>query len=307
MDSKIIRVIEIGATYTRRADISLPELKISGFKTGLTSDFAEGDVIQKIIEFAGENLSPDTTAVAVAVAGPIQNNNLVEFLPNFSAFPNNTDLAAPIKQKLNLPAIIVNDMEAAVFGMAHLLKERENYDGTFWGITWSSGIGGRFWDGQKIVSDSEIGHIILDISPQAPICGCGKKGHAEALLSGQGMKKIISQNFADQIKPTANIFQQLNQAYQQQQDWAIEFYQKRAKWMGIFLANLVQINRSQRIYFKGTVAKNLLKLPQIKEQIIKTIAESVISPAWAVTEINLSPDEQNDSLIGAALISQNKF
>lgn len=306
MDSnKTTRVIEIGATYTRRADVSFDE-KINNFITVPTSELLSSkNILEKFIKFVGQDFKKEIAGISYAVAGPVNDRRIIEFLPNVPSWPKNLDLVELTNQKLKIPSIVLNDMEAAVTGMAAILYKKENFKKPFWGITWSSGIGGRFWDGKRIVSDSEIGHITLDNSESAPLCGCGKRGHTEAFLSGKSIEKILQTDFGEKIGPeNKNPFEIVNKAYLEKENWAIDLYQEKARLMGIFLSNLVQINPCERIYFKGKVAANVLKFPGIKEKILESIQKSVVSPAWAVKEILLSPEGEKDALIGASIISQ---
>ena len=89
-------------------------------------------------------------------------------------------------------------MTAAVTGMAKLLKEK-NITEPFWGLTWSTGLGGKFWDGEKISIDREIGHeIMLD------------GVEAEQLLGGRHLKGPagpyeieLMERFLDELKKIA--------------------------------------------------------------------------------------------------------
>jgi len=303
MGTQKIRAIEIGGTQTRRADINAENFEISNPSTVKTKNLsAQGDILENLMKFAGEDLGTGIDRLAYAVAGPVIKQQLVKLLPNVPNWPKEIDLKEISERRFDRSSIVVNDMEAAVIGMAKIMGVNK----PFWGITWSSGIGGRFWDGEKIFSDTEIGHTTLDISDEAPICGCGKKGHVEAFISGKAIEKELSRLLPEEQKMETkdeNLFETLNQAYLNKENWALDLYKKKAKIMGIFLGNLFQVNPAELILFKGTIAENALKLPGIQETILTSMQKSVISPEWAAKEIKIFEDK-NDSLIGAAMIAK---
>lgn len=81
--------------------------------------------------------------------------------------------------------ILLNDVTAA--GYYYLQHPRESFCVT----TVSSGIGNKiFIDGVPIVGPvgrgGEIGHVVVDPSPDAAPCDCGGRGHLGGIASGRG-------------------------------------------------------------------------------------------------------------------------
>jgi predicted NBD/HSP70 family sugar kinase len=190
------------------------------------------------------------------------------------------------------------------------------------GITWSTGIGLRIWSDGKILSVAEGGHMVLEPSPFAPLCGCGRRGHAEAVIGGASMeRRIIAEANAlglpDELNITfgtdegqirAPVF--LNKAYlgqysDQAKIWAGDFYGRVVRGMGIFLANIQSLLNLPLIAWKGTVAREVLwgEL-QLAPEVRAVMKEYLIDPAWA-DEDNLRLVEtpgagDRDAFIGAA-------
>ncbi|MHC4205047.1 MAG: ROK family protein, partial [Planctomycetota bacterium] len=217
-----------------------------------------------------------------------------------------------------LESFVFNDMETAVTGMATLL----GMPPYFMGITWSTGIGLRIWSDGKILSVAEGGHMVLEPSPFAPLCGCGRRGHAEAVIGGASMeRRIIAEANAlglpDELNITfgtdegqirAPVF--LNKAYlgqysDQAKIWAGDFYGRVVRGMGIFLANIQSLLNLPLIAWKGTVAREVLwgEL-QLASEVRAVMREYLIDPAWA-DEDNLRLVEtpgagDRDAFIGAA-------
>lgn len=293
-----IRVIDGGGAGFRRADVFGTEVKnlVTTKEKGIKiSDF------DSLIDFVTEDFEPDRFGgVAYAIAGVIKDNDRVINSPN-AHFLDGIRVAFETEERTKVKSAVFNDMEAAITGMASLFPE-EKY---FLGITWSSGIGLRIWKDGKILSVAEGGHMVLDPSPFAPLCGCGKRGHAEAIISGHAIKRrVITETEALGIKipEDKRPCQFLDESFVKGEEWAKNLYQMIGEGMGIFLANIQTLLCLSLIVWKGTFAFKALKA---LEPIIRSkMQEVLIDPSWADAE-NLrfqftpAPDDK-DALIGAA-------
>lgn len=184
-----IRVIEIGGTHIRRADVIGTD--VLNLEIRRTREVLSDSVLANLQVFAQEKWNDDIGKLMILIAGPVK-DNIVGQMPNFPEFPCNIDLTKELK--FNVPIFVFNDMTAAVIGMADLLK-KQNIDQAFWGLTWSTGLGGKFWDGQKISVDTEIGHeILLDNIEAEKLLGgrhlAKTAGESEAQLMGQFLLKL---------------------------------------------------------------------------------------------------------------------
>ncbi len=291
----LIRAVDGGGTGFRRADICGTKVVDCAVIRGAPKSVSE------LMRFVKKGLPKDCSGISYAVAGIIENNDTFVNSPNIH-FLDGVSLATETTKATGLPSGVFNDMEAAVTGMATLLPN-ENY---FMGITWSSGIGLRIWNNGKILSTAEGGHCMLDPSPFAPLCGCGKRGHAEGILSGKAIAKRVmgetqSLNIAlpDNIDPCKF----LDKCYGARKAWAVELYDVISHGMGIFLANIQSVLHLPLIVWKGSVALYALKL--IEHRIRHYMKLHIIDPSWAEKRnlrFVLSPEPEFDSLIGAAAL-----
>lgn len=279
----LISVIEIGATNLRRADVFSENvnIKINNFYSERSGNLTP----DKLFDFVKGGLSSQQKIV-YAVAGPVKDHEIVEMLPNLPSFPKNFNLKEQSEKRFKIPAMVINDMTAAVLGMAYLLGKGK----AFWGITWSTGIGGKFFDGQKIIDeDLEIGHLEFDLSPAAPVCGCGGRGHIEALISGSALEKKAGQNL-----------RLMTENFKAGKYAAIGLYEEAAKTMGAFLARLYELEPANLFVFKGSVAANILPLDEIEAIILSSLRQKGVSEKVSLI---LSPDRERDTFFGAARIS----
>jgi predicted NBD/HSP70 family sugar kinase len=301
-----VRVIDGGGTGFRRADVCGAEVE------NIVTTKDAGVVIptcDSLINFAVKDLDPKKlySGIAYSMAGLIEDHSRIIKSPNVH-FLNGVDLASLTHDKVKRAVAVFNDMDSAVTGMATILSGEK----CFMGITWSSGIGLRIWDNGKILSVAEGGHMVLDSSPFALLCGCGKRGHAEAIIGGQSIKRrVVAETEALGIEIPKGIHpcRFLDEEYAREQAWAINLYYVIGENMGIFLANIQTLLHLPLIVWKGTFALNALRS---LEPIIRSKMQKVlIDPSWAYEE-NLSflitpvPDDR-DAMIGAAKAFRKMF
>lgn len=243
------------------------------------------------------------TGIALAVAATVKNHEIVVNAPNLG-IPKDTNFFWLLTEEIGLPSIVVNDMEAAAVGMAKLFGKHELSD--FVAITWSSGVGLRLvQDGEVVYANTELAHALYDKSaldnPNAPICGCGRKGCYEAYLGGKQLEKRIVRHIQSGADAEANLGELFDNAYRAATPWAISLGQEVAEGMGAFLGLVQSIAATRNIVWKGSFAQNAL--PYLESQIREAMPRYMINPEWGTKEylrFRFSPEPDLDALIGAA-------
>jgi predicted NBD/HSP70 family sugar kinase len=287
-----VRAIDGGGNGFRRADISLEGEVLNFASIGPVNSPKE------LIGFATEDLQETSEGLVYSIAAVVEEKAKIIMAPNIHIL-NGVNLAEETGKSSKLRTLVMNDMEAAVRGMASLLPE-EDY---FLAMTWSSGIGMRVWNRGQILSGSEGGHMALDPSASAPRCGCGKRGHAEAIIGGDAIRRrILEETKLRGIKlPPGEPATFLDASWAKGEEWAVEMYKIIAQDMGLFLANVQSLLQVPLIVWKGTFAIKALK--NLEPSIRECMEEHLISPEWASPEalrFMISPDPQKDALIGGA-------
>ncbi|MEI6288534.1 MAG: ROK family protein [bacterium] len=273
---EIIRVIEIGGKGIRKADVINGEIK------SVFIPYEPITTVRDLLYFATFDLCTDTMAIAYSSAGVINSHRWVVTSPN-AHFLDKADLATITEKTTGrIPTVVLNDMEASVTGM-HVLFPQLKY---FIGITWSSGIGLRVYaDGVGIISDSEGGHMCVDASPFARLCGCGRRGCIEAIAGGINVTcQILTELQARGLEappPGMHPCKYLDEAYLANNDWAMDLYHQITTGMGVFLANLVTLLRPTAIVWKGSFAQSALRISPIEEAIRATMYTHLMQQSWA--------------------------
>lgn len=118
--------------------------------------------------------------------------------PGFEGLP----LAEPISAALGLPVALERDTVVALLGELAFGAARGTRDAVY--ITVSTGIGGAVLTGGRLLSGAdglagEIGHMTVDLD--GPTCGCGGRGHLEAVASGIGLARLAADRMAAGTAP----------------------------------------------------------------------------------------------------------
>lgn len=114
-------------------------------------------------------------------------------------------LAKMFSDKLGIPVAMTNDANAAAvgemtYGVARGMKN-------FIMITLGTGVGsGIVVNGQLVYGSDgyagELGHVIVDYSADARVCGCGRKGCLETYCSGTGIARTAREMLVQDSRPS---------------------------------------------------------------------------------------------------------
>jgi glucokinase len=109
-------------------------------------------------------------------------------------------LKAAWEKELGLPVQVGNDANLAAlgeftYGAGLEARQFRPESNSLVYITVSTGIGGGVIDRGKLLLGArglacEVGHMVIDMRPEAPVCQCGLKGCLEALASGTAIAKV---------------------------------------------------------------------------------------------------------------------
>lgn len=143
-------------------------------------------------------------AVGVASAGPLDlEAGAMVKPPNFPGW-GTVPLAGPLEAALGAPVALDNDANAAA--LAEALHGAGQGAASVLYVTISTGLGagivlnGEVWRGLG-AGAGEIGHLLVDPSPEALMCGCGNRGCLEAIASGTGIARRMAARLGPEAAP----------------------------------------------------------------------------------------------------------
>jgi glucokinase len=225
-----------------------------------------------------------------------------DFLPGWQGNNPVKDLA----QAFNVTVALENDADASALGEAGWGtgkgKSRLIY------VTVGTGIGGGIiLDGQLYrgadMAHPEISHHVID--PSGPSCTCGFRGCWESLATGPAMVEWLKANApADHRYPADLTAKQICQLSQQGDELAVRAVEREAYYLGLGLANLINLFVPDVVVLGGSVMKSAaLFLDGIR----KTIRQGCRFVPVEKTELALASLGEDANLIGAARVWHHRF
>ena len=218
--------------------------------------------------------------IGVAVPGALNPlTGVVSFtanIPNWENFP----LKEKLEAHFNVPSAVGNDANMAALGEwkygAGIGHQNLIY------ITISTGIGsGIICDGRLLLGQrglaGELGHITV-IPKNGPMCGCGKRGHLEAIASGTGIARYVAEQLAagrssllGKEQPNAR---EIAEAARQGDELSIEAFDRAGSFLGRSLADALHIFNPSILILGGGVTQSADLLFDAMHAAIETSAIS---------------------------------
>jgi glucokinase len=260
--------IDLGGTKILSAVIS-PEGKMLSRDHSITPA-AQGreSVVRSIIDSANRSLDQagiDAAGLrAIGVGAPGLSNQETGVLftsPNLPGWKD-VPLRNIIEDELGKKTFLINDGNAAAVGELQFGAGRGYH--TFIYITVSTGIGGGIIIDRKVYSGAtgvagEVGHMAID--ENGPRCNCGSQGCWETLASGTALareaRKSIREGSVTAIPKYSGddeenvTAQAVHQAAQRGDSLAKELITRTGYYLGVGLANLINIFNPQLILIGG--------------------------------------------------------
>lgn len=243
------------------------------------ADHGQETVLNQVYSVIDELMQVEhANVVGIGAGSPgiIQNGRKILFCPNIPF--QQLDLAKKIEKKYELPFILGNDVNVAMYGewKASKVDEAKNILGIFVG----TGVGGALILDEQLYTGQggagEIGHMVLN--PGGAVCGCGSHGCLEAYASKTGIQKAIVAGLrkgresvlAKYLEKDGAIIKSssIQKAYEKGDSLAIEVLDEAVRYLGLATANLVNIFHPDLIIFGGGVMESLGEelLPKIQRE-----------------------------------------
>ncbi|MFC1864222.1 ROK family protein [Chloroflexota bacterium] len=278
-------------------------------------------VVRSILESVGRVLdqahiaAADLPAIGLGVPGLSNPETGILFTsPNLPGLID-VPLRDIIEKELGRKAFLINDANAAAIGELHFGAGRGARNFIY--ITVSTGIGGGIIVDGKIYTGSmgaagELGHMVID--DDGPPCNCGNRGCWETLASGTALARearhriktgaatsILELAGGDAEKINAEA---IHEAAQAGDKLATELIAKTAYYLGVGLANLINIFNPETIIIGGglsNIGDALLK-PAFEEAGRRAFKQAYQAVRFARAELG-----RNSGVLGAAVFALEKM
>jgi len=308
-------------------------IDLGGTKTsGILLDSGNNVVYEKKIETKTEDQSSVINSITMVVDDILLNNKIsasqikglgigvpghVDYKKGFVKYcPNlpleSLNLKELLQGRYNTEVAIENDANAAAIGEKFfgLAKSTAN----FVCVAFGTGIGAGIFVNGKLCRGfeggaGEVGHMILDYSPDAPVCGCGKRGCFESLASGNAIARMAKEMAASDPNPfpaTENVSkpfeltaEKIAELASQGNESAIKILKNVSYFIGVGFANLVNLLNPEKIIVTGS-AINPEEI--ILKPAINTMKKLAFSTNAKNVEVVKSENGNKAGLLGAAAL-----
>jgi len=301
--------VDIGGTQLRAALYPEGEQKAVSQKR-IPTQARDQSAVDRLLELIKTVLPAHgkVKAIGMAAPGPLNpKTGILYAAPNIPGWVN-LPLAQIVQDRFKIPTLLGNDANLAAMGEWKFGAGR-GYQHLLY-MTVSTGIGGGVIEDGKLLLGykglaAEIGHITVD--PSGPLCGCGQRGHLEALASGTAIARYVTEQLARGVPSSMAELstvsaRDVSLAAEQGDPLAREALARAGGYLGRAIADFLHLLNPQIVIIGGGVSRSGKYL---LDPLREAIAAYVISPEYlhglVVTTASLGDDA---GLLGALALAQ---
>ncbi|MCD6093340.1 MAG: ROK family protein [Candidatus Omnitrophica bacterium] len=256
--------VDIGGTKTEVA-LGDKKARVSRTKIIPTKPDFNSFLVSLFSIIADFSRNKKIKGISIAAPGPLDPQSGTIFSsPNLRW--KNVCIKKILEEKFNLPVVLENDANLA--GLGESIYGAGKDVGSLFYLTVSTGIGGGFILDKEIYQGAsfdaaEIGHTV--VLPDGPLCNCGKRGCLEALCSGRAIAKKARQAVRKHPhslilrlagrKREAITAQIVVEALRQNDKLAQQIWQEVCYFLGIGIANMINLVNPEMVVIGGGVSK----------------------------------------------------
>jgi len=263
-------------------------------------------LIARMLREATSNAGVELTGIGIGSTGPVDpmrgEFGDVDFLPGWRRKNPVEDLG----KMFGLRVALENDADAAALAEAGWGAGRNRSRLIY--VTVGTGIGGGIvLDGQLYRgvdgAHPELGHHVVD--PAGPQCSCGFRGCWESLAAGPAMVTWLESHApADYPHRQGITAKRICELAQQGDGFARQAVEHEALYLGLGLANLINLFTPDAIVLSGSVMKSA---PLFLDSVRAVIRRGCRFVPFEKTELALASLGDDTNLIGAARVWHYRF
>jgi len=279
--SKVVIAFDLGGTNLRLAAVTAEGEIIFRTKRDTPKSTKADEILQIIIECACECIDFlknrfEIKMIAAAVPAAVNaKDGIVLKAPNIPCLDGFRFVEA-LSDILKIRVILENDANAAALG-ENWLGAAKDFESSIC-VTLGTGVGGGIIIDGKILrgvdgTAGEIGHICVE--PFGALCGCGSNGCVEQYASAKAIVRLageLGREFPKSyLRGKFDISaQEIYEAGKQGDKLALEVFRQQGFYLGIALANLINVLNPEVIVIGGGAAAGWdLFVPSLQAEINK--------------------------------------
>jgi glucokinase len=308
MSMRMIGAVDIGGTKIAVGVVDDSGKVLSRVEAPTNPDrYDKGiELIVQMLRETAEKAGGEISGIGIGSTGPVDpirgEFGDVDFLPGWRGKNPVKDLGDTFKLRVALE----NDGDAAALAEASWGAGRNRSRLIY--VTVGTGIGGGMvFDGQLYRgvdgAHPEVGHHVVD--PAGPECSCGFHGCWESLAAGPAMVAWLEAHApAAYLHRPGHNAKRICELAQQGDEVALQAVEHEAYYLGLGLANLINLFTPDAIVLSGSVMKSA---PLFLDRIRAVIRGGCRFVPAAKTELTLASLGDDTNLIGAARVWHYRF
>jgi glucokinase len=304
--------IDIGGTQMRAACYppdGLKPLKINKISTQHATETAWDRLVQLVISVWPDD--DQVNCIGVAVPGPTDPFQGVLFsAPNIHAWVN-IPLAKLLQERFGVPVVMGNDANLAALGEWKYGAGIGHHHVVY--LTISTGIGsGIIIDDRLLLGTrglaAELGHVT--VLPEGPLCGCGQRGHLEALASGPSIARWVTEQISDGVPTSLSQLTKITaklvaEAARSGDALALQAFNRAGTFVGQSLADILHIFNPTIVIIGGGVAQSgALLMDPLRRAMKRHVMDTHYLESLTLTTAALGDDT---GLMGALALTHHQF
>lgn len=266
--------------------------------------------LERLINLIAELWPVNDRVCAIGMAAPGWVNpqlGVIYLAPNIPGWEK-LPLAQILFERFGVPVRLGNDANLAILGEWRYGTGQGHHHLLY--LTISTGIGGGVICDDRLLLGTqglaaELGHVT--VLPDGPLCGCGHRGHLEAVASGTAIAHYVADELAHGVpsslaqlaNPTGR---DISLAAEQGDPLAKSALARAGTYIGYALANFLTIFNPSIIILGGGVSRSGSLLI---EPLRAALADRILSPEYlqglVITTASLGDDS---GLLGALVLAQ---
>jgi glucokinase len=271
--------VDVGGTQLRAASYAYDSLKPSQVKRIRTQSPNETPLerLKSVIASVWPQ-DQSVDAIGVAAPGPLDSNEgIVMAAPNIPGWVD-MPLKKHLEERFQIPVVVGNDANLAAVGEWKFGAGRGHHNLIY--LTVSTGIGGGVIIADRLLLGNrglaaELGHVTVE--HDGPLCGCGQRGHLEALASGTAIARWVEEELqrgsvSTLVKERPVTAKAVSNAAHAGDKLAIAALERAGRYIGQALADFLHIfNPTAVILGGGVVQSGSLLLEPLNEALRKHV------------------------------------
>jgi glucokinase len=260
--------VDIGGTHIRVAAYEPNHIKPLAHHRTKSQATVPG-VFDRLVKAIETVWQPDVSAIGIASPGPLDpHTGMILETPNIKEWVN-FPLAPKLSAHFGVPVFLDNDANMAGLAEWQFGAGKGHHDLVY--LTISTGIGGGVITNNQLVQGfrgmgAELGH--MTVLADGPLCGCGQRGHIEAISSGTAIARYVQEQMDAGQKSTLHAHPhpstqlraglttvQIADAALKGDALANAAFQRAGYYLGIAVANFLAIFDPSIVVFGGGVSQ----------------------------------------------------